>query len=102
MGYPTAAEGSQLKRLSHIASLLRDREATDSDRDEAQAIMLEVYVEERKLGFVAGLECKNHRKKIMDEFAKSVGWNTKKSAACVMSSLLACLTVLRLATMLID
>lgn len=93
MGKPSAAESSQLHRMSAIAEKLRNRTANDADRDEAQAIMLEVYVAERRLGLVAVSECDLFRKDVIEKMKAMVGWNVHKSAAVVTSVLAVCGTV---------
>lgn len=86
MGKPTAAESSQLNRMADIAKKLRNGSASDADRDEAQAIILEVYVAERMMGLVSVGECELLRKTYTT-------WNAAKAWTIIGSILTICLTV---------
>lgn len=105
MGKPTAAESSQLNLMTNVAQKLRDSTADQATRDQALAMLLEVYVAERDLGLVSVTECERNRAEGKAALALVAGggaWSWAKTWAVIVPTITICATLAGLAVKLLS
>ena len=91
MAEATTQEEVQLKDLEALAKVLRGGNATPHDRDTSSAVMIELYIAQRRVGTVTPPECKEKR----DLCAKSKPWGLAKAVSVFGSVATVCLTILQ-------